>query len=159
MYEKLSRSALVCLYISTAISSTVCVVIILALEFLLFIPKELMVLSYIGWGLLVLDLLNAVVSPWFRYHRYHYKIDEEAIDIVEGYLFQERNIVPIERLHKLEINSGPIDRMCGLAKVTVTTAGGDVTLRFVDKKRAEQITEGLMHRINQYAAKSKEEKR
>lgn len=78
---------------------------------------------------------------------------------MEGYLFQERNIVPIERLHKLEMNSGPIDRICKVAKVTVTTAGGDVTLRFVEQKKAEQITEGLKKRINQLAVEAKQETR
>ena len=42
----------------------------------------------------------------------------------EGYLFVKRNIVPIERLHKLEISKGPIDQIFHVAKVTVTTAGG-----------------------------------
>ena len=57
-------------------------------------------------------------------NRYRYSINEECIDIREGYLFVKRNIVPIERLHKLEISKGPIDQIFHVAKVTVTTAGG-----------------------------------
>ena len=84
-----------------------------------------------------------LVEPYFRYNRYRYSINEECIDIREGYLFVKRNIVPIERLHKLEISKGPIDQIFHVAKVTVTTAGGDVTLRFLEEEKAEKIAENL----------------
>lgn len=44
---------------------------------------------------------------------------------------------------------GPIDRMIKVAKVVVTTAGGDVTLRFLDEEKADFIAESLSKRINQ----------
>lgn len=159
MYEKLSKNALKCLYLSTAIGTLISMGILMALEFLVFMPKERNVLTIIGWIILFLLLLNLFISPWFRYNRYRYKIDDEAIDVMEGYLFQERNIIPIERLHKLEINRGPIDRLCKVAKVTVTTAGGDVTIRFLNEEKAERITEGLKQRINQIASEEKQETR
>lgn len=43
---------------------------------------------------------------------------------------------------------GPIDRMFKVAKVVVTTAGGDVTLRFLDEEKADFIAESLSKRIN-----------
>lgn len=148
MYEKLSKNALKCMYIATAVGTAVMLAIAAALEIFLFIPNEWM-LAHIMTGIIVVFLiLDCIISPKFRYNRYRYKIDDECIDIIEGYIFVERNIVPIERLHKLEIDRGPIDRMCGVAKVTVTTAGGDVTIRFLDEKKAEEITEGLKKKIN-----------
>lgn len=66
-------------------------------------------------------------------YRFHQKYDmsviakilnEEEIDVIEGFIFTKRNIVPIERLHKIAVMKGPIDRAFGLAKVVVTTAGG-----------------------------------
>ena len=92
---------------------------------------------------------DVLVSPYFRYHRYRYSINEECIDIREGYLFVERNIVPIERLHKLQTVKGPLDRFFRVAKVVVTTAGGDVTIRFLEEEKAEAIAESLRNRINQ----------
>ena len=94
-----------------------------------------------------------LVEPYFRYNRYRYSINEECIDIREGYLFVKRNIVPIERLHKLEISKGPIDQIFHVAKVTVTTAGGDVTLRFLE----EEIAENLQKRINEIVKEQREE--
>lgn len=36
-----------------------------------------------------------------------------------------------------------------VAKVKVTTAGGDVTIRFLEEEKAEQIAENLRKRINE----------
>ena len=94
--------------------------------------------------------VSMLAEPYFRYNRYRYSINEECIDIREGYLFVKRNIVPIERLHKLEISKGPIDQgFFHVAKVTVTTAGGDVTLRFLEEEKAEKIAENVQKRINE----------
>lgn len=98
-----------------------------------------------------------LVEPYFHYNRYRYSINEECIDIREGYLFVKRNIVPIERLHKLEISKGPIDQIFHVAKVTVTTAGGDVTLRFLEEEKAEKIAENLQKRINEIVKEQREE--
>ena len=86
-----------------------------------------------------------------------YSINEECIDIKEGYLFVKRNIVPIERLHKLQTLKGPIDQMFKVAKVVVTTAGGDVTIRFLEEEKAEQIAENLRGRINEIVVSQREE--
>ena len=69
----------------------------------------------------------------------------------------KRNIVPIERLHKLEISKGPIDQIFHVAKVTVTTAGGDVTLRFLEEEKAEKIAENLQKRINEIVKEQRKE--
>ena len=46
----------------------------------------------------------------------------------------------------------PVDQVFGVAKVVVTTGGGDVTLEFLEEERAEQIAETLRRRINEIAA-------
>ena len=94
---------------------------------------------------------------YFRFHRYQYAITEEFIDVREGYIFVERHLVPLERLHKMQTNKGPIDRMFKVAKVAVTTAGGDVTLRFLDEEKADYIAESLSKRINQIVVEQRDE--
>lgn len=156
-YEKLSKSAMKCMYIATGLGSAVLIIIALVLNKLIFIPENMKTAKIIVLAVVVLVLVNAIVSPYFRFHRYRYSINEECIDIKEGYLFVKRAIVPIERLHKLEMQKGPIDRICGVAKLIVTTAGGDVTLRFVDDERIEQISEFLKKRINQIVIEQRDE--
>ena len=67
------------------------------------------------------------------------------------------NIVPIERLHKLQTAKGPIDQIFKVAKVVVTTAGGDVTIRFLDEEKARHIAESLKERINEIVMEEREE--
>ena len=64
--------------------------------------------------------------------------------------------MPIQRLHKMETLRGPIDTMFGVAKVKVTTAGGDVVIRFLEQEKAERIAEGLGKHINRMVEKQRE---
>ena len=48
--------------------------------------------------------------------------------------------------------------MFNLAKVIVTTAGGDVTIRFLEDEKSEFIAEALKKKINEIAIKSRLEK-
>lgn len=148
-YEKLSKRALYCMYAAGVVAGVVVLLVIGVVNLLWFFPKDLFLGKVSSLVLVILTLADVLVSPYFRYHRYRYSINEECIDIREGYLFVERNIVPIERLHKLQTVKGPLDRFFRVAKVVVTTAGGDVTIRFLEEEKAEAIAESLRNRINQ----------
>lgn len=154
--EKLSKRALGCMYTAAIIAGIVELVIIAVVYNVWLSPYDIQVGKIAAIVLIVLILANTAISPYFRFHRYRYCINEEFIDIREGYLFVERNIVPLERLHKMQTIRGPIDRMFKVAKVVVTTAGGDVTLRFLDEEKAEFIAENLGKRINQIVIKQRE---
>ena len=156
-YEKLSKRALGCMYVATALASVIALAVIGAVNWLWIFPKDMDMLKAVSLALLILTLFDSLASPYFRYHRYRYSINEECIDIKEGYLFVKRNIVPIERLHKLQTLKGPIDQMFKVAKVVVTTAGGDVTIRFLEEEKAEQIAENLRGRINEIVVSQREE--
>ena len=151
-YEKLSKRALHCMYMAGIIGGMVVFAVIGAVNAFWLFPQDITVGKWISLALAVLTLLDIVAGPYFRYYRYRYSINDECIDIIEGYLFVKRNIVPIERLHKLQTKKGPVDQVFGVAKVVVTTGGGDVTLEFLEEERAEQIAETLRRRINEIAA-------
>ena len=148
-YEKLSKGALKCMYTATAIGTVIGLAVVAAAEFLLFIPGDIVVGQIIGGFIAAILLFNGLFSPYFRFHRYRYRIDDECIDIQEGYLWVTHDVVPIERLHKLQMQKGPIDQIFKVAKVKVTTAGGDVTIRFLEEEKAERIAESLKHRVNE----------
>ena len=109
------------------------------------------------WIIAVIIWALGITAPFVRYERYRYRFTDEEIDVKEGFIFITRDVVPIERLHKIAMQSGPLDRMFGLSKVIVTTAGGDVTIRFMENKKAEEIVDTLKKRINSYAVKSRME--
>lgn len=154
--EKLSKRALGCMYTASIIGAVILLGIIAALNIFVFFPYGVTVGKIISLVIAIVVVVNAAISPIFRYHRYRYSITDEFIDLREGYIFVERYIVPIERLHKMETLRGPIDRMFKVAKVVVTTAGGDVVLRFLDEEKADFIAENLGRRVNRIAAEQRE---
>ena len=151
MYTKLNKKARGLMMLTSLIECIVCVgilagVLILANDF----PGKTIIVIVSG----LLSVVVCAAQPFVRYERYRYRFTDEEIDVKEGYIFTSRDIVPIERLHKISMNAGPFDRIFGLTKVIVTTAGGDVTIRFIETKEAEEIVEKLKNRINQYARES-----
>ena len=91
------------MYAASVLACLIVLLFIGAVNYFWILPKNIGIGRLISVVLIVLTLIDTFISPYFRYHRYRYSINEECIDIREGYLFVKRNIVPIERLHKLKI--------------------------------------------------------
>mgnify|MGYP001861186924 FL=1 len=157
MYEKLSKRALSCMYTADIIAGIIVLAVIAAVNCFWIFPDNVTAGKWISLALVILILVDVLVSPYFRYHRYRYSINKECIDIIEGYLFVKRNIVPIERIHKIQTKKGPIDQLFRVAKVIVTTGGGDVTLSFLEDERAEQIADSLRKRINEIVSEQRQQ--
>ena len=155
--EKLSKRALGCMYTAAIVAGLIELAFVVAMRFICFEAEDAWIGNMLLIAAVVLILIPMAASPYFRFHRYRYRIDAECIEVQEGYLFVRRNIVPLERLHKMQTLRGPIDRMFKVAKVVVTTAGGDVTLRFLEEEKAEQIAEYLEKRINQIVKEQRDE--
>lgn len=153
-YEKIGKEAMKCMFISTLVQFLISSSIIFVILFIFgdILPKIIINIMVV---LILLDFLYLIISPKVRYERYRYSITEDAIDVKEGFIFIKRSIVPIERLHKISIEKGPIDRIFNLSKVIVTTAGGDVTIRFLQDKKSEFIADSLKKKINEIAIESR----
>lgn len=154
-YQKLNRKALGCMAVTVVLTS----IILAGIVFVVYrmIPEGLILVRRIVLGGTVFIISADLFSPFIRYQRYRYRINEESIDVKEGYVFIERTIVPMERLHKISVQSGPISRIFGLSKVVVTTAGGDVEVQFLENETADQIADTLKRRINKLVHHTKEE--
>ena len=95
----------------------------------------------------VVAVLWAVVFPVLRFVRYKYLIDADRIEIIRGVLFVSRTVVPINRIHQINVSRGPIDTAFGVAKVSVITAGSTAVLRFLDEDEAQTIALYLNERV------------
>lgn len=84
-----------------------------------------------------------IVYPVIYYRRYRYRIAEDAVDIRRGVFVITHELVPIERIHQVEVSSGPILRMFNLADVAITTAGGTAYIQYLEKDEAEGIAAKL----------------
>ena len=156
MYEKLNAKARGLMIVCEIIACILATAVIFSVWLIIkdynmpFSANLIWIIAVIIWAL-------GITAPFVRYERYRYRFTDEEIDVKEGFIFITRDVVPIERLHKIAMQSGPLDRMFGLSKVIVTTAGGDVTIRFMENKKAEEIVDTLKKRINSYAVKSRME--
>ena len=154
MYEKRNPKARLLLLTSSIITMTIVSVIVGVILYFADIES----LEIRGGILIALGVIWVIslIAPFVRYNWYRARFTEEEIDIRQGFLVIEENIIPIERLQKISMETGPLDRAFGMTKVIVYTAGGEETIRFLERERAEEICENLKKRINMYAVEEKE---
>ena len=83
----------------------------------------------------VVTLFGAAISmavvPLWRYRVHRWEIGPQAVFTRTGWLVQERRIAPISRVQTVDTYRGPLDRLFGLANVTVTTASSAGALYIV----------------------------
>lgn len=144
-YRRLNRKCMLSMYIDYA----VWYVLLLAAYFALRTYAEGFLGPYydaVGYGfmlVLVITLVYIAVAPPVFYARYRYRITEDRVDVRCGILFIRHTLVPIERVHQVEVSRGPIDTMLGLGDVTITTAGGDATINYLEIEEAEKVADLL----------------
>lgn len=153
-YEKLNKRAMGFIIFSDLIKIVIRYIILMPI---LYVPfKSFPEIISIGLKFLILkDILYLIICPKIKYERYRYSITEDSIEIKEGFLFVEINIVPIERIHKIIIKKTPIHKLFNLSNVVLTTAGGDVIIKLLDDKKTKAISSMLNHKINEIAKKAK----
>ena len=86
-----------------------------------------------------------VVVPVWRYRVHRWDIGPKAVYTRTGWLVQERRIAPISRVQTVDTYRGPLDRLFGLANVTVTTASSAGAVRIValDSDVADRVVAQL----------------
>ena len=125
------------------------------------IPLTMLVVAQVVWFLLDVRLawlhvaaaavtvaavvLYVVVAPLWRYRVHRWEIGAQAVYTRTGWLVQERRIAPISRVQTVDTQRGPLDRLFGLATVTVTTASsaGAVRIIALDSDVADRIVAQL----------------
>lgn len=85
----------------------------------------------------------ALIFPKIYYDHYRYYISEDRVDVRRGIIFLTHTVVPLERIHQVEVVSGPINRFYGLADVRITTAGGVAKIEYLEVDEAEKIADEL----------------
>lgn len=90
-----------------------------------------------------------LIAPGIFYRHYRYRMDEDCIEVRKGVIFHSHSLVPVERIHQVQVSKGPILRKFGLADVTMTTAGGTADMQYLDDEIAEYIAEHLNQKIIQ----------
>ncbi|HEU4819552.1 MAG TPA: PH domain-containing protein [Qipengyuania sp.] len=61
--------------------------------------------------------------PLRRYHATGYSVGLDRLRIVRGLWFRSDTVVPFGRVQHIDVGQGPLERLYGLATLTVHTAG------------------------------------
>jgi uncharacterized protein len=93
-----------------------------------------------GVALVVFAVIAVVVIPVWRYAVHRWEVTDEAVYTRVGWLDQESRVAPISRVQTVDTERGPLERILGLATVTVTTASsaGAVKISALDLPVAEE---------------------
>ncbi|MGC0362961.1 membrane protein YdbS with pleckstrin-like domain [Rhodococcus sp. 27YEA15] len=88
---------------------------------------------------------HVLLVPAWRFRVHRWEISETAVYTRTGWFTQESRIAPISRVQTVDTERGPLDRMLGLATVTVTTASsaGAVKISALDRDVAESTVAKL----------------
>ncbi|MGI8632182.1 MAG: PH domain-containing protein [Solirubrobacterales bacterium] len=96
--------------------------------------------SALAQALVVLiAVAGVVVVPEVRWRRWRFAIREHEVDVQHGLLSIERTLVPISRIQHVATGQGPIQRMFGLATVTLHTAAGETSIPQLGEQRAAEV--------------------
>lgn len=157
-YKKLDKKAMTCMYVKSMISNLIIMMIFTGI--FLFLNGEMggvgdRIVRLIYSILMIIAAFDMLVVPKIRYERYRYLLSEEEFAVRKGLFVMKTEIVPIERLHKIEVSSGPIFRAFGLKEIKVTTAGGEIRVSYLSNEVADRIAEHLKTRINAIAVEER----
>ena len=75
------------------------------------------------------SVVSAVGLIWFMYHFFadlcvRYALREQDLVLHKGLIFKSISCQPILRIQHIELKRGPLERMAGLARLQVYSAGG-----------------------------------
>ncbi len=104
-------------------------------------------------GLLMAWITFGMPRLWYRH--WSYDVREHDVLICQGVMWQSHKSVPRLRIQHVDVERDPLDRLFGLASVTLYTAGGsggDAAIPGLTPEVAEHLREELLIRAEHGAA-------
>jgi membrane protein YdbS with pleckstrin-like domain len=107
--------------------------------------------AQVGWRVaalvatVVLAVLHLTVMPQWRYRVHRWENTDQAVYTQTGWFTQERRIAPISRIQTVDSEFGVLERLFGLANVTVTTASaaGPIRIHGLEQEDANRLVAQL----------------
>lgn len=95
-----------------------------------------------------------VFLPVRKWRRWGYDGSDEQLRVARGWMFRTDTIVPFKRIQHIDVGQGPLERLFGLASLTVHTAGTHnsiVTLPGLARGDAEALRDTMRLHIRREA--------
>ncbi|PZG17795.1 hypothetical protein C1J01_17140 [Nonomuraea aridisoli] len=90
-------------------------------------------------------LALALVAPRAAYRVERWEVTDQAVYTRKGWMTHTWQVAPMSRIQRVDTARGPVQRLFGLADVTVTTASsaGAVKIEALDHELAAELAERL----------------
>ncbi len=147
-YRRLNPKCRIAMYLKNVIYAAFFTLIMLTVILTFFSGSGYEIPMIVGFLVLGAAILYWIVAPIIFYWRYRYILTDDRVDIRRGIIVVRHTLVPIERVHQVEVVRGPISNMLGLADVVVTTAGGSVCIQYLELAEAERVAQELNKHVN-----------
>ncbi len=98
----------------------------------------------------VLLLIRAGVLPFLHYKIWAFEIKDDEICIERGLLVRRNTSIPVVRIQHIDVNQGIFDRMFGLSRLILFTAGtkrADLRIPGLPVEYAEAVRDRLKNLI------------
>lgn len=95
---------------------------------------------------LLLGAILSIVWPILRYHYWAFDLRESELYVIRGVVTRVSTIAPFQRLQHIDVEQSFIDRIVGLGKLIVYTAGArgaDIVIPGLPIEYAEELRDRL----------------
>jgi putative membrane protein len=98
-------------------------------------------------AIVIVFLLISSILSWVKHT---YLLDEKELKIEQGVFIRKKRYIPFERIQSIDMTEGLLQRLFGLVKVRIETAGGNLlegseaVLSAISKQDAKYIQESFM---------------
>ncbi|MDM5329330.1 PH domain-containing protein [Neobacillus sp. CF12] len=99
------------------------------------------------FGVTAIAIILIILTSIFSWLRYTYRMEHNELRIEYGVFVRKKRYIPLERIQSLDVSEGILQRLCGMVKVRIETAGGSGTdeaeavLSAISKEEARYIQE------------------
>jgi len=108
------------------------------------------------WFLVALQAVNTFVMPPLQRRLWKYRVCDDKIEIWYGVIRKTTMAAPVARIQQVSLVRPLIDRIFGLSRLTVTTAGSSLVILGLPKDVAQPMLETLNERVNVLAKQPEE---
>ena len=102
-------------------------------------------------------VVRVVVVPTWRFRVHRWEVTPQAAYTQTGWWARERRLAPMSRIQTVDWDQGPLERLLGLANVTITTASaaGALSIGGLDQATAETLVAEAIQTYTRWRGKRK----
>jgi uncharacterized protein len=101
-----------------------------------------------GFAVVVGGTVGVLVAPGVAFNRFGYEVTDLGLYVASGIVWRRWQVVPHARVQTVDTTSGPLQRLCGVVSVAVTTASaeGGTEVPGLDPRVADALVVELSQR-------------